>query len=179
MLMINPQRRALLSTIAWAEGTSTSPVTKNNGYDVLVTGMDGKPEAFTDYSRHPFTNRPAKQINGAGLLSTASGRYQILLHFWSIYSRSMSLPDFSPSSQDLYALQQMRERSALPLIDAGSFDDAIMALAGLWASLPGHAYPGQRQHTIESLRPIFVANGGVLHSSLALASPTTPKATTA
>ena len=47
--------KAFLDLIAYSEGTSTSSVTKNDGYDVIVTGVDG-PSIFTDYSDHPFAN---------------------------------------------------------------------------------------------------------------------------
>ncbi len=35
-----------LDLIAWSEGTNTSPLTKNDGYDVIVSGVTG-PEGFT------------------------------------------------------------------------------------------------------------------------------------
>ncbi|STJ52172.1 phage lysin [Escherichia coli] len=38
--------------LAVSEGTANHPLTKNRGYDVIVTGLDGKPEIFTDYSDH-------------------------------------------------------------------------------------------------------------------------------
>lgn len=52
---------AFLDMLAVSEGTANHPLTKNRGYDVIVTGLDGKPEIFTDYSDHPFAHgRPAK-----------------------------------------------------------------------------------------------------------------------
>ena len=60
---MNQNRRAFLDTLAFSEGTSNHPLTVNDGYDVIVTGVDG-PEVFTDYSAHPFANgRKPKQIN--------------------------------------------------------------------------------------------------------------------
>lgn len=68
---------AFLDMLAVSEGTANHPLTKNRGYDVIVTGLDGKPEIFTDYSDHPFAHgRPAKVFNRRGEKSTASGRYQ-------------------------------------------------------------------------------------------------------
>ncbi|EMW5185969.1 glycoside hydrolase family protein, partial [Escherichia coli] len=92
---------AFLDMLAVSEGTANHPLTKNRGYDVIVTGLDGKPEIFTDYSDHPFAHgRPAKVFNHRGEKSTASGRYQQLYLFWPHYRKQLALPDFSPLSQD-------------------------------------------------------------------------------
>jgi muramidase (phage lysozyme) len=158
----NPNRQAWFDVIAWSEGTSRSPATKCKGYDVIVTGIDGQPEAFTDFSKHPFeSGRAPKVINSRGLASTASGRYQILLRFWLYYAKELHLPDFSPTSQDRCVIQQLQEHNALGLVDAGHFDEAITAVSGLWASLPGKAYVGQGQHEIAALRSIYQAAGGI------------------
>jgi muramidase (phage lysozyme) len=155
--------RAFLDMIAWAEGTSTSPATRNNGYDVIVTGADGRPEIFSDYSAHPFANgRPSKVINQAGLKSNAAGRYQHMLRDWAHYRDLLRLPDFGPASQDAWAVQLIRERRALPLIEAGRFSDAVAAVSNLWASLPGANYPGQPMRKVAQLASIYSAAGGRL-----------------
>ena len=46
---------AFLDMLAVSEGTANHPLTKNRGYDVIVTGLDGKPEIFTDYSSGRIT----------------------------------------------------------------------------------------------------------------------------
>lgn len=156
----NVNRRAFLDMLAVSEGTSTSPATRNNGYDVIVTGVDGKPEVFTDYNDHPFAKgRPSKVINRKGLTSNASGRYQFMLKDWKHYKALLKLSGFGPISQDLWALQLIRERGALPLIDAGQFDLAIAKVRNLWASLPGAGY-GQPEHGIEKLRTAYLKAGG-------------------
>jgi len=160
--MTSTNRAAFLDMIGVSEGTSTSPVTHAHGYDVIVTGVDG-PETFTDYGNHPFAHRPAKVINSKGLRSTASGKYQILIADWAYYKALLSLPDFSPASQDLMALQLIRERSALPLIDGGSFDAAVLRCSNLWASFPGAQY-GQPTHPIARLRAAYLSAGGVIGS---------------
>ena len=49
-----------------------------------------------------------------------------------------SLPErFSPKSQDAVALQQIKERGALPMIDRGDIRQAIDRCSNIWASLPG------------------------------------------
>lgn len=157
-----PNRRAFLDMIAWSEGTSRSPVTKDRGYDVIVTGIDGKPEAFTDMSCHPFEKRSPKVINAEGLRSTASGRYQTLLRYYWVYKTQLGLPDFGPDSQDEIALQMIRECSALPLIDGGYFGMAVKACASRWASLPGANYPGQTMNPLNALITQYTAAGGTL-----------------
>ena len=148
---------------AVSEGTATSPATRNLGYDVIVTGRDGGPEVFSDYGAHPFASgRAPKVINSAGLASTASGRYQILLRFWRIYASRFRYLSFSPGYQDMYFDQQCRERGCLPDVDAGRFGIAVRKLDGLWASFPGRSYDGQAQHTMDHLAAIYADAGGTI-----------------
>jgi len=129
-----------LDLIAFAEGTSTSPYTQNDGYDVIVNGMDGHHE-FTDYSDHPFADgRPGIVFTRNGDRSTAAGRYQFLLRIWNDYKGSLGLTDFSPVFQDRLALQMIRERHAIADILAGNIESAIQKCSGGWASLPGNNY---------------------------------------
>ena len=51
------------------------------------------------------------------LKSTGAGRYQLLSRWWDAYRKQLGLKDFSPKSQDAVALQQIKERGALPTID--------------------------------------------------------------
>lgn len=142
---------ALLDMIAWAEGTDDNQhLTKNRGYDVLVGhGL------FTDYSHHP--NVVVKL--SPTLSSSAAGRYQILYRYWKVYQKEMDLPDFGPLSQDLYAINQFREHSAMGLIMAGQFQAAVAKLNAVWASLPGAPY-GQPTHTMDECLGIYVMHGG-------------------
>lgn len=159
---MTPNRRAFLDMLAVSEGTSTSPATQRDGYDVVVTGADGIPEVFTDFSDHPFNNgRPSKVINSRGLTSNASGRYQFMLRDWHHYRDQLCLPDFGPESQDAWALQLIRERSALPLIDGGQFALAVARCSNLWASLPGAGY-GQHENALAKLEDAYTAAGGVI-----------------
>lgn len=152
---------AFLDMLAVSEGTANHPLTKNRGYDVIVTGLDGKPEIFTDYSDHPFAHgRPAKVFNRRGEKSTASGRYQQLYLFWPHYRKQLALPDFSPLSQDRLAIQLIRERGALDDIRAGRIERAISRCRNIWASLPGAGY-GQREHSLEKLVTVWRTAGGV------------------
>jgi muramidase (phage lysozyme) len=153
---------AFLAMLAWSEGTSTSPATKNRGYDVIVTGADRVPEIFTDYSVHPFSRgRKSKAINSKGLTSNASGRYQFMLKDYAHYRALLKLPDFGPLSQDLWAIQLIRERRALPLIQAGRITDAIKPVRNIWASLPGAGY-GQPEHALDKLLAAYRRAGGAV-----------------
>ena len=94
--------------------------TRNHGYDVIVGG-----ELFTDYSDHP---RKLVTLNPK-LKSTGAGRYQLLSRWWDAYRKQLGLKDFSPKSQDAVALQQIKERGALPMIDRGDIRQAIGTVA--------------------------------------------------
>lgn len=156
----SPNVLAFLDMLAWSEGTSTSPATKDEGYDVIVTGADRKPEIFSDYSVHPFSRgRKSKPINAKGLTSNASGRYQFMLKDYAHYRDQLKLPDFGPLSQDRWAIQLIRERRALPLIKAGRIEEAIAAVRNIWASLPGAGY-GQPEHQLGALLRVYRDRGG-------------------
>lgn len=161
-MAISANLKAFLDMLAWSEGTSTSPATKNNGYDVIVTGIDKKPEVFTDYSDHPFNKgRPSKKINSKGLTSNASGRYQFMLKDWAHYKALLGLKDFGPESQDKWAIQLIKERRALPDIEAGNITSAINRCRNIWASLPGAGYD-QPEHPAGKLIAQYVKAGGTL-----------------
>lgn len=146
--------------LAYSEGTANHPLTKDRGYDVIVTGADGKPEIFTSYGTHPFAGgRTPKVINSKGLSSTASGRYQFLVRDWGFYRLKLNLPDFGPDSQDRWALQLIKERRALDDIEAGHFVVAVGKVSNLWASLPGAGY-GQPEHRLASLEDAYERAGG-------------------
>lgn len=153
---------AFLDMLAWSEGTSTSPATKCDGYDVIVTGIDGKPETFSDFSTHPFANgRSSKVINRNGLTSNASGRYQHMKRDWPHYRDLLKLPDFGPLSQDKWAVQLIRERGALTDIITGRLREALAKCSNIWASLPGAGY-GQFEHKYESLKAQYLLHGGTI-----------------
>ena len=143
---------AFLDMIAHSEGTSTCPLTKNDGYDVLVGG-----HTFTSYADHPrilVNLRP-------GLSSTAAGRYQVLARYFDAYKALLHLPDFGPLSQDKIAIQQIKEQHALQDVAAGSFASAVEKCRNIWASLPGAGY-GQHENDLQDLQVVYVNAGGTL-----------------
>lgn len=160
MTQITPQQAggvnvvAFLDMLAWSEGTDNGrQPTKDRGYDVIVGG-----KLFTSYADHP---RVLVDLPKLGIQSTAAGRYQLLRRYYDAYRKSLGLKDFSPLSQDLIALQQIRERRTLPLIQAGRIPEAIGAARNIWASLPGAGY-GQFEHKLDSLLAAYRKAGGVV-----------------
>jgi muramidase (phage lysozyme) len=161
----SPNIPKFLDLVGSSEGTTTDRLTQNDGYDVIVSGVDG-PEVFTDFSDHPFANgRAPKIIRPANatvpqLVSTASGRYQVLCRYFEVYKQELKLPDFSPLSQDLVAIQQIKERrdanqvSAYTHIVNGDIETAISLCCGIWASLPGNTY-GQGGHSMTALMTVW------------------------
>ncbi len=176
---ISANLNALLDTIAYAEGVITGkhPLTKDDGYDVIVTGIDG-PEITNSYVDHPFANgRKSKVINSKGLTSNASGRYQQMYKDWPHYKILLGLPDFGSVSQDKLAIQHIKESRALPLIEAGKFQETIAAIRNLWASLPGAGY-GQFEHSYNELLNYYLSKGGTLWESkpsLSVSLPQSPE----
>ena len=60
------------------------------------------------------------------------------------------------------ALQQIKERGALPMIDRGDIRQAIGTVAvNIWASLLGAGY-GQSEHKADSLIAKFKEAGGTV-----------------
>jgi muramidase (phage lysozyme) len=140
---------AFLDLIGQSEGTTTSKATHDDGYDIIVSGMNGL-NSFADYSAHPFAaGRPPIVVRTAPKLleSTASGRYQITLPRWKSITERWTSTVFSPQAQDAAALQLLKECGALNHIDSGNIAAAIEAACETWASFPGNSY-GQGGRTL-------------------------------
>lgn len=145
---------AFLDMLAFSEGTDNGKQkTNNRGYDIIVGGG-----LFTDYSDHPRVLVPLPKL---GIKSTAAGRYQLLSKWWDAYKKILKLKDFSPANQDAVAIQQIKERKAIPDIEAGRIKEAIAKCSNIWASLPGAGY-GQHEHKMETLLAKYKQAGGKL-----------------
>jgi muramidase (phage lysozyme) len=129
-------------------GHEPQPTTKNDGDDVIVTGKHG-PTVFIDYSKHPFEDGGEVEVR-PGLFSTAAGRYQLLARYWVVFKAQLHLPDSSPASLDELAIQQIKEREALVLIETGNIAGAITACSNIWTSFPRNNY-AQGCHTLAAL----------------------------
>lgn len=142
--------KAFLDMLAVSEGTYGHG---DNGYNVIVGG-----DLFHGYGKHPNV---LVTLNKAGLKSTAAGRYQFLERTWDALALKLHLPDFSPASQDLAALELIAECGASDDVRSGRFADAVYKCRKIWASLPGAGY-GQHENSLESLESAYFRAGGSL-----------------
>lgn len=160
-LLRDPRVRAMLDTIAFAEGTG-------NNYGRVVFGtvlgardanapfnrsLVGKRNVVvTDFNRHP--NLSVRWKNGQPP-SSAAGRYQFLYSTWN----GLKMPDFSPRSQDLGAIKLMQRRGMIEPLLRGDFTAAVRRGAPEWASLPvaggGSYYSAQGAKELADLRSVF------------------------
>jgi lysozyme len=121
---LTPQRRALLATIRYAEGTWKQG--SREGYHTLYGG--GR---FASLARHP------EIVVVKRYTSAAAGAYQFLPGTWREASRRLQLQSFDPASQDQAALYLIDRRGLLELIDRRGLTAETMAgLAKEWASFP-------------------------------------------
>lgn len=151
----NANVRAFLDVIAFAEGTAGP-----DGYRTMYTG-----KKFNSLARHPDINNCA-YFSGRNLCSTAAGRYQFLTPTYKGIEQKIGLKDFSPASQDLAAVELLKESGAYDDVVAGKFDSAVYKSARTWASLPtksGASYYGQPSRDINELRNKFKMTGGTIN----------------
>ncbi len=152
---ITAERRALLNTIRYAEGTWA------NGHDVGYRIMFGG-SLMPSLDRHPNrVNRTARYA------SAAAGAYQFMPPTWAMVSRALGFqlvgPDaFGPQVQDQAALFLVQRRGALPLADRGIFTPELAhRLAPEWASFPtlaGRSFYGQPVKRFNELRRFYEEN---------------------
>ena len=143
---ITDERRALLNTIRYAEGTWIGG--REEGYRVLYGG--GRVERL---DRHPEITVRRRYV------SAAAGAYQFLPATWREASSRLRLPDFGPRSQDQAALHLIEKRGALgPFDQRGLTPEVLARLAPEWASLPayhGGSWYGQPVKTVAELQRFY------------------------
>ena len=129
MVEINNQRKAFLDMLAWSEGTDNG---RQRAEIMVMTVIVGR--AIYWLLRSPSQTchaRPA-QINRRRTL-------WLLSRWWDAYRKQLGWKTSLTKSQDAVALQQIKERGALPMIDRGDIRQAIdrcqqylEAAAGRW-----------------------------------------------
>lgn len=146
----NYRVKAFLDLISRAEGTYGH---SDGGYDVLCGyGI------FTGYFNHP-------NIYVSSCNSTAAGRYQFLKKTWDSVKRSNGLPDFTPHSQDIGAVELIRGEGALNDIINGNVESAIKKVNNIWASFPGSPY-GQGTRSMSQMLSWYESDTGDYASGL-------------
>lgn len=164
-MALTSNESAFLATIAQSEGAGGS-----NGYSILYGGSVWP----GDLSTHPalqgwagVTLTPTQCAGAgfsAGCVSTAAGRYQINRPTFANLQSALGTSDFQPATQDVMALELIRQHGALDLVNAGQISQAIALIAPVWASLPGANYAGQNSNSLSSLLSTFESIGGALVS---------------
>lgn len=147
MFGISPERRALLNTIRYAEGTWANG--SDRGYRTMLGGG-----LMNNLDRHP------DKVNSAGgFASTAAGAYQFLTTTWRSVAQAMGLKQFGPEVQDQGAMQLIKGRGALGLADQGRFTPELAnKLAPEWASFPtmaGKSFYGQPVKRFADLKRFY------------------------
>jgi muramidase (phage lysozyme) len=148
--VITPERRAMLNTIRFAEGTWKGGL--DVGYRVMFGGG-----LMPSLDRHP--NRVIYRSRYA---SAAAGAYQFMPFTWNLVKRSIGVRGFGPEAQDQGALFLIQRRKALGLTDAGTLTPLLTAkLAPEWASFPtlaGRSFYGQPVKKYSRLRSFYTVN---------------------
>lgn len=151
---MSPERRALLNTIRYAEGTWTNG--EDTGYRVLFGGR-----VVSSLDRHPDVVQYS-----SGYASAAAGAYQFMPATWGEAAQRLSLRNFGPLSQDQAALYLIEKRGALHLADAGAMTPELAnKLAPEWASFPtysGRSYYGQPVKRFNELKRFYESNLSLL-----------------
>ena len=146
---LTPERRALLNTIRYAEGTWKDG--QDKGYQIMYGG--GK---FQALSRHP------ERVIVKRYSSAAAGAYQFLPKTWKGVAKELRLASFEPRHQDQAALHLVERRGALNEIDQqGLTKDAMAKLAPEWASFPtkaGRSAYGQPVKSHQELASFYSSN---------------------
>jgi len=150
LFAITPERRALLNTIRFAEGTWAGG--DSIGYRIMFGGG-----LMPTLERHPD-----RVIRKSGYASAAAGAYQFMPFTWLLASRTLGLQQFGPDVQDQAAIFLIQRRGALALVDQGLFTPGLAAkLAPEWASFPtlaGRSFYGQPVRRFESLKRFYEDN---------------------
>ena len=155
MVEINNQRKAFLDMLAWSEELITD-VRKPKSWLWRHCRREGNYLLITPITHSQTCHaKPKTQISRrrtlpasfplVGCLPQAAWPERLLSENW-----------------DAVALQQIKERGALPMIDRGDIRQAIDRCSNIWASLPGAGYEFRFEHKADSLIAKFKEAGGTV-----------------
>lgn len=150
-MSFSPQQRALLDTIAMAEGTFAGGDPR--GYRIMFGGGEMPKGSM----RHPDT-----VVRRPGYASAAAGRYQFMPPTWGEVRQALNLKedDFGrPEVQDQAALFLAQRRGVKTDQLGDTLDPKVLnKLAPEWASLPtleGKSYHGQPVKKLGDLQSFY------------------------
>ena len=146
-LCADPERRALLNTIRYAEGTWKNGT--DRGYQVMYGGGQFQ-DLLTSWT-----------IVVRRYTSAAAGAYQFLPTTWKGVAKELNLSSFEPHHQDQAALHLVKRRGALKEDRKGLTKAAMAKLAPEWASFPnisGRSAYGQPVKTHQELARFYSSN---------------------
>lgn len=118
----SPQIRAFLDMLAVVEGTDANNDGRQEGFNVQMGGTPDNQKTVMDLSRHSG--------------NVALGRYQAIPSTWREAAAALGLRDFTPESQDIFAVGKLMDRDMINDILNDRFEDAIDKGSKEWASLP-------------------------------------------
>lgn len=162
--MSNNNLKAFLRVIRAGESSQT-----DDAYRMMFGGSLF--DSFADHPRRAFKSKWG--------WTSAAGAYQAMCAVpgkvktdtWGDFIRSQGPHDFSPASQDAFAVWCIKRRGALDDVLTGRFETAIRKCAREWASLPFSPY-GQPTLSLDKARAIYRGWGGRMHDEID--SPTSP-----
>lgn len=123
---LHPNLEKMLMLITFTEGTDRQKTPYNE-----LFGFSN----FVGYEKHPNI-----RVKAANYSSTAAGRYQILYRTYLSMLKKFPKATFGPEWQDRMALELIKEANGYALAKAGKFEEAILEINNIWASLPGSKY---------------------------------------
>lgn len=140
---------AFLQMIRYCEGTL-----RPDGYNLLF-GY----KTFKSYADHPRITQYYTNLKGERKPTSAAGAYQILKGSWDEGAKAIGLTDFTPNSQDKWAIWRIGYRKGLTYVVNGQFKKALSACAKEWASLPT-SQEHQPKKTYAEAKAIYLKYGG-------------------
>lgn len=171
---MTPNFAAFLAMLSHSEGTDRAASPYRCCYKFI--------HVIGDLRYHPAEHRPPaglQEWKGESLkdldklnpkydneVSTAAGRYQIILRTWLDCKEQLRLNDFTAASQNDAAILLVRRCGAFDDVNAGAIASAIAKCRNEWASLPGGT-SNQPERTLAYLTDRFTAAGGVLAAAAA------------
>lgn len=152
--------KAFLRLVRWCESSDTT----DEAYRALFGWRPGNGKTFAS-----FTDHPRIAIMSPWGWTSAAGAYQAMCAVpgkvktdtWGDFIRQEGPHDFSPASQDLFAVWAIRRRRALDDVIAGRIEQAIQKCTLEWASFPGSPY-GQPTRTMAQCLARYAHHGGRL-----------------